>query len=103
MSRLLLAYGLVAIFCAVDSLPLPSAAQLAAQAQSAAASINNEPHHKRLLYTNDLRMWDVTLPPGQSTPPFRHEYDVATVVTGDGILNIQRNGELLSASAPNAR
>jgi len=47
-------------------------------------------------------MWDVTLPPGQSTPPFRHEYDVATVVIGDGTLNIQRNGEQLSAS-PNAR
>jgi len=74
----------------------------AVQAQSEAASINNEPHHKRLLYTNDLRMWDVTLPPGQSTPPFRHEYDVATVVIGDGTLNIQRNGEQLSAS-PNAR
>jgi len=73
------------------------------QAQSDAASINNEPHHKRLLYTNDLRLWEVTLPPGQSTSPFRHEYDVATVVVGDGTLNIQRNGEPLSASAPNAR
>ena len=103
MRRLLLAYGLVAIFCAVDSLPLPTAAQLAAQAQSAAASINNEPHHKRLLYTNDLRMWDVTLPPGQSTAPFLHEYDVATVVIGDGNLNIQRNGETLSPPQPNAR
>jgi quercetin dioxygenase-like cupin family protein len=74
----------------------------AVQAQSEAASINNEPHHKRLLYTNELRMWDVTLPPGQSTPPFRHEYDVTTVVIGDGTLNIQRNGEQASAS-PNAR
>ena len=75
----------------------------AVQAQSEAASINNEPHHKRLLYTNDLRLWDVTLPPGQSTAPFRHEYDVATVVIGDGTLNIQRNGEQTSAPSPNAR
>ena len=75
----------------------------AVQAQSQSASINNEPHHKRLLYTNDLRLWEVTLPPGQSTPPYRHEYDVATVVVGDGTLNIQRNGEQVSASSPNAR
>ena len=72
-------------------------------AQSAAVSINNEPHHKRLLYTNELRLWDVTLPPGQSTPPFVHEYDVATVVIGDGTLNIQRIGEQLSPPSPNAR
>jgi len=75
----------------------------AGQAQSEPASINNEPHHKRLLYTNDLRLWEVTLPPGQSTPPYRHEYDVATVVVGDGTLNIQRNGEQVSASSANAR
>jgi quercetin dioxygenase-like cupin family protein len=72
-------------------------------AQSAATSINNEPHHKRLLYTNDLRMWDVTLAPGEATSPFVHEYDVATVIVGDGTLNIQRNGESLAPSAPNAR
>jgi hypothetical protein len=103
MSRLLLAGGLAAILCTVDRLPLPTAARLSAQAQSAAASINNEPHHKRLLYTNDLRLWDVTLPIGQSTMPFVHEYDVATVVIGDGMLIIQRNGEQLSAPSPNAR
>ena len=103
MSRLFLSCGLVAILCAVDRLPLPTASRLEAQAQSPAASINNEPHHKRLVYTNDLRLWDVTLPPGQSTMPFLHEYDVATVVIGDGMLNIQRNGEQLSAPSPNAR
>jgi hypothetical protein len=94
MSRLFLVSVCVANFLAFDR---------AVHAQSEAASITNEPHHKRLLYTNDLRMWDVTLPPGQSTPPFRHEYDVATVVIGDGTLNIQRNGEQLSSASPNAR
>ena len=94
MSRLFLVSVYVANFWAFDR---------AVHAQSEAASITNEPHHKRLLYTNDLRMWDVTLPPGQSTPPFRHEYDVATVVIGDGTLNIQRNGEQLSSASPNAR
>ena len=94
MGRLFLASGAIAILCAVGSeVPLLSAVMPAPQAQSAAASINNEPHYKRLLYTDDLRLWDVTLPAGQSTSPFVHEYDVATVVIGDG----------LSASSPNAR
>jgi quercetin dioxygenase-like cupin family protein len=72
-------------------------------AQSASVSINDEPHHKRLLYTNELRLWDVTISPGQSTLPFVHEYDAATVVIGDGTLNIQRNGEVLTPPAPNVR
>ena len=73
-------------------------------AQSGPASITNEPHHTRLLYTNDLRLWDVTLAPGQAMQPFVHEYDLATVVIGDGTLSIQRNGETATpAEAPNAR
>jgi quercetin dioxygenase-like cupin family protein len=100
MNRLALVCAVVAIFCAVG-FPFPTLTQLAAQ--ESAVSLNNEPHHKRLLYTNDLRLWDVTLPPGQSTPAFVHEYDVATVVVGDGMLDIQRNGEPLSAASPNAR
>jgi quercetin dioxygenase-like cupin family protein len=104
MSRLLLVFVCIAILCTFGrGLPVSTVAQLAAQAQSDAASITSEPHHKRLLYTNDLRLWDVTLPPGQSTAPFRHEYDVATVIIGEGALTIQRNGEQLSASSPNAR
>ena len=104
MSRLFLVCGSIAIFCALDrSLPVSPIAPVAAQAQPEPVSINSEPHHKRLLYTNDLRLWDVTVPPGQSTMPFRHEYDVATVVIGDGTLNIQRNGEQVSPSLPSAR
>jgi quercetin dioxygenase-like cupin family protein len=92
MSRLIVSSVLIASFCAAG-----------AMAQPGAASINNEPHHKRLLYTNDLRFWDVTLPPGQATQPFVHDYDVATVVIGDGTLAVQRNGESLTPPAPNAR
>jgi hypothetical protein len=92
MKRVILSSSLIAIFCACGLL-----------AQAAAVSVNNEPHHKRLLYTNDLRLWDVIVPAGQATPPFLHEYDVATVVIGDGTLNIQRNGETLAAPAPDAR
>jgi len=104
MSRLFLVCGSIAIFCALGpGLPFSTIAHVAAQAQPEPVSINSEPHHKRLLYTNDLRLWDVTVPPGQSTMPFRHEYDVATVVIGDGTLNIQRNAEQVSAPSPNAR
>jgi quercetin dioxygenase-like cupin family protein len=104
MSRLCFNCGSIAVFCALGTcLPLPAVAHLAAQAQSQPVSINNEAHHKRLLYTNELRLWDVTLPAGQSTVPFRREYDVATVVIGDGTLNIQRNGEALSSPPPNTR
>jgi quercetin dioxygenase-like cupin family protein len=104
MSRLFLICGSIALFYALGpGLPFSRVAYPSAQAQSEPVSINSEPHHKRLLYTNDLRLWDVTLPPGQSTPPFRHEYDVTTVVIGDGTLNIQRNGEQLSPPSPNAR
>jgi quercetin dioxygenase-like cupin family protein len=104
MSRLLFNCGSIAIFSALGTFfPLSAVAHLAAQAQSEPVSINSEPHHKRLLYTNELRLWEVTLPAGQSTGPFRHEYDVATVVIGEGTLNIQRNGEPLSAASPNTR
>ena len=92
MSRLIASSVLIASFCAAG-----------AMAQPGAASITNEPHHKRLLYTNDLRFWDVTLPPGQATQPFVHDYDVATVVIGDGALAVQRNGAPLTPPAPNAR
>jgi len=91
MSRLILSAVVIASFCAAGVLAQP------------AISINSEPHHKRLMYTNDLRFWDVTLPPGQATQPFVHDYDVATVVIGDGTLNIQRNGEALTPPAPTAR
>ena len=102
MHRLILSSSRLASVCAAGLLAATlCAAELSAQ--SAPVSMNNEPHHKRLLYTNNLRLWDVTVPAGQATPPFVHEYDVATVVIGDGMLNIQRNGEALSAPAPNAR
>ena len=91
MSRLILSLFVIASFCAAGVLAQP------------ALSINSEPHHKRLMYTNDLRFWDVTLPPGQATQPFVHDYDVATVVIGDGTLNIQRNGEAPTPPASNAR
>src|ERR1041385_2067888 len=85
------------------SLLIASSSAASLVAQSAAVSITDEPHHKRLLYTNDLRLWDVTLRPGESTQPFVHEYDVASVVIGDGTLALERNGEAAAPPSPNAR
>jgi quercetin dioxygenase-like cupin family protein len=89
MKRLIASAG-VAFICA--------AAVLTAQ-----GSINQEPHHKRVLYTNDLRMFDVTIPPGDATTDHVHEYDVATLVLGDGTLQIQRNGVAAESPAAGAR
>lgn len=82
---------------------LCAAAVSALSAQSAAVPANNEPHHRRLLYTNDVRVFDVTLPPGETTADHVHEYDMATLIVGEGTLRISRNGQEVTAPAPNAR
>ncbi len=94
MMRLITSLGVV-ILCA--------AAVSVLSAQSAAPPANNEPHHKRLLYTNDVRMFDVTIPTGEATADHVHEYDMATLIIGDGTLRISRNGQDVAAPAPNAR
>jgi hypothetical protein len=75
----------------------------AASVLFAQGSINQEAHHKRLVYTNDIRVFDVTIPPGDATADHVHEYDMATLIVGDGTLRISRNGQDVTAPAPNAR
>jgi quercetin dioxygenase-like cupin family protein len=94
MMRLISFLG-VSVLCAA-AVSVPSA-------QSAAQAANNEPHHKRLLYTNDVRIFDVTIPPGEVTADHVHEYDMAILIIGDGTLRISRNGQDVAAPAPNAR
>jgi quercetin dioxygenase-like cupin family protein len=94
MTRLITALGVTLLCAAAVSVP---------SAQSAASPANTEPHHKRLLYTNDVRMFDVTIPPGEATADHVHEYDMATLIIGDGTLRISRNGQDVAAPAPNAR
>ena len=67
-------------------------------AQSQPASV--EPHHKRLLYTNDVRVFDVVVPPGQSATDHVHDHDLATIVLGNGTLNISRNGQSVTTPGP---
>src|SRR5262252_4926719 len=86
MKRLILAFGCMAI----------GLAGVAAQSQPATA----EPHHKRLLYTNDVRIFDVVVPPGQSATDHVHDHDLATIVRGNGTLNISRNGQAVATPGP---
>jgi hypothetical protein len=76
--------------------PLSPSPRRRAQAQGVAVPINDEPHHKATALHQRSASVGRNPSSGQSTPPFVHEYDVATVVVGDGMLNIQRNGEPLS-------
>src|SRR5882672_1439403 len=75
----------------------------AAVALFAQGALDQEPHHKRLLYTNDLRMFDVTIAPGQAAGDHVHAYDLATLVLGDGTARVQRNGVDVNPSAAPAR
>jgi quercetin dioxygenase-like cupin family protein len=49
---------------------------------SAQVAATQEPHHHVVLYTDDLRILDVTIPPGEAAAEHSHEHDVATVMLG---------------------
>src|SRR3954452_20522553 len=83
---------ILALVCVIAALAVP-----AAQSPMPATS---EPHHKRLLYTNDVRVFDVVVPPGQTAGDDVHEYDLATIVLGSGTLGISRNGEATPTPGP---
>src|SRR5258705_10202016 len=79
------------------------AAMSVLSAQLAPVPANNEPHHRRLLYTNDVRVFDVTIPPGETAADHVHQYDMATLIVGEGTLQVSRNGQDAAAPAPGAR
>lgn len=58
---------------------LASGAVLGGQTPAAEAPvpISAEPHHKRVLYTAHLRMFEIAVPPGASTLDHTHDRDVA--------------------------
>ena len=74
MKRLILALGCTAV----------AFGGVAAQSQPA----TSEPHHRRLLYTNDVRVFDVVVPPG-TTAEYSYDHDVAAVVIGNGMASIK--------------
>jgi len=94
MIRLVI-FPVVAVLCA--------AAVSVLSAQSAPVPANNEPHHRRLLYTNDVRVFDVTIPPGETAADHVHQYDMATLIVGEGTLQVSRDGQDVAAPSPGAR
>lgn len=60
---------------------------------SAQVPLEKEPHHKVLLDTLQLRIIEVTVPPGVTTLDHRHEYDIATVALGSASTRTKRPGE----------
>ena len=58
----------------------------------AAPSVNEDPSHKRLLFTAHLRMFDVTVAPGGSTLDHSHDHDVVTVAVGQATLRTRASG-----------
>lgn len=55
--------------------------------------MSEDPHYKRLLYTAHLRMFEVAIPPGSSTPDHSHDHDVVTVALGETTVRTRKVGE----------
>ena len=51
--------------------------------QSAAVTMNQEPHHERLLFLRHMRVFEVNLPAGETTGDHIRDHDVATLALGD--------------------
>jgi quercetin dioxygenase-like cupin family protein len=66
------------------AVPLAAAALLAVAGTVGSAQMpaNQEPHHHVALYTNDLRILDVTVAAGEATAEHAHEHDTAAVSLG---------------------
>jgi hypothetical protein len=54
--------------------------------------VNEDPSHKRLLFTAHLRMFDVTVAPGASTLDHSHDRDLVTVAVGPATLRTRASG-----------
>jgi hypothetical protein len=55
--------------------------------------LSQEPRHKQLLYTANLRLLDVNIPVGDTTLDHLHEYDVATVAVRTSTTRIREAGQ----------
>lgn len=65
--------------------------------QSVQITMNEEPHYQRLTYIRHMRVFEVNVPPGESTLDHAHDHDVATLALGDGTTRVRRVGEDWSA------
>jgi hypothetical protein len=73
-----------------------------AQAQSAPI-MNQEPHHQRLTYIRHMRVFHLTLAPGESTADYVLDHDTAMVALTDGAIRTFAPGGNAPSSASVAR
>ena len=57
---------------------------VASAAASAQIPVTKEPHHRVVFENSQLRILDVTLPPGETTLNHSHDRDVATIAMSNG-------------------
>jgi quercetin dioxygenase-like cupin family protein len=55
--------------------------------------LDKDPHHHVLLDTILLRVLDINIPPGVTTPDHRHDRDIASVALEDGVTRTRAAGE----------
>jgi hypothetical protein len=58
-----------------------------------APTMNDEPHHKRLTYIRNMRVFEITVPPGDMTQNHLHDHDMVTVALEESTTRTQRQGE----------
>src|SRR5215204_6507598 len=64
---------------------------VAAFGQSA-PPMNQDPHHERLTYIRHMRVFQLTLAPGESTAEYMLDHDGAIVALTDATIRLQRAG-----------
>jgi quercetin dioxygenase-like cupin family protein len=53
----------------------------------------NEPRHKWVLENQYVRVYDVRIPPGETTTFHRHAYDQVSVYVSGGLVSVQSDGQ----------
>jgi hypothetical protein len=61
-------------------------------AQSGPTTMNQEPHHTRHTYIRHMRVFEINLPPGESTSDYLLDHDVAIVTLADGVTRSRKAG-----------
>ncbi len=61
--------------------------------QSAPVTMNEEPHHERLIYMRHMRVFEMNLPAGEMTRDHIRDHDVATLALGDATTRSRNAGE----------
>jgi quercetin dioxygenase-like cupin family protein len=56
-------------------------------------TMNEEPHHKRLTYIRNMRVFEITVPPGGMTQYHVHDHDMMTIALGESTTRTQRQNE----------